>query len=89
MAASTVRCRSSRAPPERVRQRQQDPPDLFLLLLLERDDVVVDFDRAQRLEKQARAAARTPVHDAGNGGAMLGADDEHVAAVPIGDDLLL
>ena len=32
---------------ERVGQRQQDAADLFGFLLLQRDDVVVDFDRAQ------------------------------------------
>ena len=42
-----------------VGQRQQDAPDLFRFLLLERDDVVVDFDGAERLEKQARAARRS------------------------------
>ena len=68
---------------------QQDAADFLLLLLLERDDVVVDLDRAQRLEEQARAAGRAAVHDAGDRGAVLGADDEHVAAVAIGDDLLL
>ena len=74
---------------ERVGQREQDAPDLLGLLLLERDDVVVDLDRAERLEKQARAARRRAVHDAGNAAAMLGLDDEHVAAVPLGDDLIL
>ena len=47
------------ARPERIRQREQDAADLLLLLLLERDDVVVDLDGAQRLEKQARAARRS------------------------------
>src|SRR5687767_7971720 len=48
---------------ERVGQLQQDAPYFFRLLLLEGDDVVVDLDRAQRLEKQTRAAARAAVHD--------------------------
>ena len=53
------RLRMSSAPAaERVGQRQQDAQDLFVLLLLERDDVVVDLDRAERLEKEARAARR-------------------------------
>ena len=55
-----------RARAERVGQRQQNPPDFFGFLLLERDDVVVDLDGAERLEKQARAARRRAVHDAGN-----------------------
>ena len=63
--------------------------DLLQLLLLERDDVVVDLDGAQRLEEQAGAAARAAVHDSRNGGAMFGANHEHVAAVAIRHDLLL
>ena len=74
---------------ERIGQRKQDAQDLFVLLFLERDDVVVDFDRAERLEKQAGAARRRAVDDAGNRAAMLGFDDEHIAAVPLGDDLIL
>ena len=88
-AASTVRSRSSRAAAERVAQRQQDAQDFFVLLLLERDDVVVDFDGAERLEIEAGAAARAAVHDAGNRRPVLGANDQHVAAMAIGDDLLL
>ncbi len=84
-----MRSRSSGASAERVGQRQQNPADLLGFLLLERDDVVVDLDRAERLEKQARAAARAAVDDARNRGAVLGADDQHVAAVAVGDDLLL
>ena len=55
-----------RPAPERVRQREQDAADFLVLLLLERDDVVVDLDRAERLEEQARAARGAAVHDAGN-----------------------
>ena len=40
------------------RQPEQNPPDLFGLLLLERDDVVVDLDRAERL--QDRGLRRCP-----------------------------
>ena len=89
VAASTVRCRSSARRAERVGQRQQDAADLLGFLLLERDDVVVDLDGAERLEKQAGAAGRAAVDDAGNRRAVLGAHDQHVAAVAIGDDLLL
>ena len=74
---------------ERVGQRQQDAADLLGLLLLERDDVVVDLDRLERLEEQAGAAGRGAVHDAGNRRAVLGAHHQHVAAVAVGDDLLL
>ena len=74
---------------ERIGQRQQDAANLLGLLLLERDDVVVDLDGAERLEKQAGAAGGGAVDDAGDRGAVLGADHQHVAAVAIGDDLLL
>ena len=57
---------------ERVGQREQDAPDLLGFLLLERDDVVVDLDGAERLEEQARAARRRAVHDARNAAAVLG-----------------
>ena len=89
VATSTVRRSSSGRPRNAIGQRQQDAADLLRLLLLERDDVVVDLDGAQRLEEQARAAGRAAVHDARNRGSMLGAHDQHVAAVAIGDDLLL
>ena len=72
-----------------VGQRQQYAPDLLALLLLERDDVVVDLDGGDRFDEEAGAARGAAVDDAGNGAAMLGAHDEHVAAVAIGDDLLL
>jgi hypothetical protein len=72
-----------------VRERQQDPADLFGLLLFDRHDVVVDFDGAERLEVQTGAARRRAVDDARNGGAVLGADDEDVPAVSLGDDLVL
>ena len=78
-----------RPPAKRVGQREQDSQDLFVLLLLEGDDVVVDLDRAERLEKQARTARRRTVHDARDGPAVLGFDDEHVAAVALGDHLVL
>ena len=80
VAASTVRCRSLAAPAEGVGQRQQDAADFFGLLLLERDDVVVDFDGAQRLEKQARAAAGAAVDDSRNRRAVFRPDDEHIAS---------
>ena len=43
----------------------------------------------KRLEKQARAARRCAVHDAWNRAAMLRLDDQDVAAVAFGDDLIL
>ena len=49
---------------EGVGQREQDAADFLGLLLFERDDVVVDLDRAERLEEQAGAAGRRAVHDA-------------------------
>ena len=89
VATSTVRRRSSGRPAERIGQREQNAANLLGLLLLERDDVVVDLDGAERLEKQAGAAGGCAVDDAGDRGAMFGAHDEHVAAVAIGDDLIL
>ena len=79
----------SGAAAERVGKRQQNAADFLRLLLFERDDVVVDLDRAERLEKQAGAAARAAVDDSRNCRAMLAADDEDVAAVAVGHDLLL
>ncbi len=50
---------------------EQNAAHLLRFLLLERDDVVVDLDGAERLEEQARAAPRAAVHDAGNRGAVF------------------
>ena len=55
-----------RASAERVGQREQDAADFLGLLLLERDDVVVDLDGVERLEIQAGAAGGGAVDDAGN-----------------------
>ena len=77
------------AAPQPVRQGQQDAPDLVGLVLLEGDDVVVDLDRAQRLEEQAGPASRAAVHDAGDRASMLRAHEEHEAPVAFGDDLFL
>ena len=77
------------APPELIGQLQQDAPDFLRFLLLERDDVVVDLDRAQRLEEQAGAARRRAVDDARDRRAVLRAHDEDEAAVAVGDDLIL
>ena len=74
---------------EAVGQLPEDTKDLFALLLLERDDLVVDLDRAERLEIEAGAAAGAAVDDSRNRGAMLCLDDEDVAAVAIADDLVL
>ena len=74
---------------ERVGQREQDAAHFLGFLLLERDDVVVDLDGLERLEEQAGAAGRAAVHDARDRAAMLGTNHQHVAAVAIGDDLLL
>ena len=56
---------------ERVGQREQDPADFRGFLLLERDDVVVDLDRAERLEIEAGPARGTAVDDAGDRRAVL------------------
>src|SRR5436305_9377745 len=58
-------------------------------MLFERDDVVVDFDRAERLEEQTRTAGRRAVHDARNRRTVFGFNDDYVATVAFGDDLFL
>ena len=78
-----------RAPPEGRRQPQQHAADLVLLVLLQGDDLVVDVDGAERLEEQAGAARRAPVHDARDGRAMLRSDDQHEPPVAIGDHPVL
>jgi hypothetical protein len=78
-----------RADPERVGQRQQDASDLLVFLFFERDDVVVDLDGAERFEKQAGTARGRAVDDARDAAAVLGLDEQHVAAVALGDDLVL
>src|SRR6185436_2995438 len=48
---------------EGIGQAEQDSADLDRLLLFEGDDVVVDFNRAERFEKETGAAPRTAVDD--------------------------
>ncbi len=74
---------------ERVGERQQDAPDFGRLLFFERHHVVVDLHGAERLEIEAGSARRTAVDDARDSGPVLGADDENVPAVAVGDDLVL
>ncbi len=78
-----------RTPAKRFRQFEQDAPHFLGLLLLQRDDVVVDLHRAQRFQIQAGATRRRAVHDSGNAAAMLRLHDEDVTTVPLGDDLVL
>ena len=68
----SMRARSLGALAEAIGQREQDAVDLFGFLLLERDDLVVDFDRAERLEEQGGAARRAAVDDARDRAAVLG-----------------
>jgi hypothetical protein len=72
-----------------IGQREENPSNFLGFLLFERDDVVVDVDRGQRLEKEACAAGGGAVHDARNRRSMLRTDDEHVSTVAVGDHLLL
>ena len=72
-----------------VGQLEENAADLFELLLLERDDLVVDVDGLERLDEQAGAARRTAVYDARDRRAMFGAHHQHVAAVAVRDDLFL
>ena len=78
-----------RACTERVGQRQQNAMDFLCFFVLEGNDVVVDLDGGKRFEEQARAGGRRAVHDAGDGGPVLGLDHQHVAPVAVGDHLLL
>src|SRR5687767_14214390 len=90
-----VRCRIhgaskvGSARPELIRQGHEDATDLFPLLLFEGDDVIVDLDGAERLEKQARSAAGAAMDDARDRRSVFGPYDEHVASVAIGHDMLL
>jgi len=72
-----------------IGQREQNPPNFLRFLLFERDDVVIDLNGLERFYEQTGAARRSAVDDAGNRGAMLGANHQHVAAVAVGDHLFL
>ena len=78
-----------RSRPESTRQLEQDASDLLRLLFLERHDLVVHFDGAERFQVEARPARRSPMHNPGDAGAVLGFDHEDVPTVPLGDDLVL
>src|SRR5919108_16163 len=53
---------------EGVGKRKENSANLLRFLLLERHDVVVDLDRAERLEEQARASSGAPMVGAGGRG---------------------
>ena len=89
VATPVLRCRSSARSRKRVGQRQQDALDLFRLLLLERDDLVVDLNGAERLENKLAPLAELPWTMPGDAAPVLCLDEDHVAAVPLGDHLLL
>ncbi len=74
---------------KRVGQREQDAPDLLGFALFQFDQLVVDVHRAQWFEEQAGTAGGRAVHDAWNRTAVLGLHHEHVAAVTVGDHLVL
>ncbi len=63
--------------------------DLLRLLLLQRDDVVVDVDGAERFEVETGAAGRRSMDEPGDRPAMLRAHDDDEAAIALGDDLVL
>ena len=63
--------------------------DLFGFLLLERDDLVVDFNGGERLDEQRGAAGGAAVDDPGDAAPVFCLDEDHVAAVPLRDHLLL
>ena len=74
---------------QRVGQLEEDPLHLGRLAVAEGDDVVVDLDGAERLEKQARPAARAAVDDARDRVAVLGLDHQHLPAGAFRHDALL
>ena len=71
------------------RELLQDADDLAPLGVLQLDDVVVELDRGQRLDEQARARARAAVDDARQLPLLLGLQQQHVAVVARGDDAVL
>ena len=88
--AASIACRSSIGFARNASvSAAQDAKDFFALLLFERHDLVVDLDGAERLQVEAGAAAGAAMDDAGNRRAVLGFDDQHVAAVAVADDLVL
>ena len=89
VATPVLRCRSLGALTERVGQREQDAVNLFRLLFLERDNLVVDFNGCERLNEQGGAAGGAAVDDARDAATVLCLDEDHVPAVPFGDHLLL
>ncbi len=72
-----------------ARQLAQDPDHLAALLVLQGDDVVVQLDRGQRLHEQAGPRAGRAVDDPGELAAMLRLQEQHVAVVAGGDELVL
>ena len=78
-----------RSTAERLGQLQQDAVNLLGFLLLQRHDVVVDLDGAQRLEVHARTARGRSVHEARDVAPMFGLHDDDIAAVAFGDHLVL
>ena len=71
------------------RELLQDAHDLAPLRVLHLDDVVVELDRRQRLDEEARAGAGAAVDDAGELALLLGLQQQHVAVVARGDDAVL
>ena len=74
--------------PARVSSRRMRI-DLGPLLVLQRDDVVVELDRGQRLDEEARARARAAVDDPRQLALVLGLEQQHVAVVARRDDAVL
>src|SRR4051812_23583291 len=63
--------------------------NLFRFLLLERDNLVVDFNGGERLDEQGRAAGGTAVNDPRDAAPVFCFHEDHVAAVALRDHLLL
>ena len=72
-----------------IGERQENAMDFLRFLLLECNDFVIDLHGLQRLEKDTGARCRDPVDDAWDGRAVFGSHDKDIAAVTVGDNLLL
>ena len=87
--SAIARDRRRRARPTLAGELLQDADDLAPLLVLQLDDVVVELDRGQRLDEEARPRARAAVDDARQLAPVLGLQQQHVAVVARRDDAVL
>ena len=79
-----IRAHDGRVGAQRVAQFFQDAPDFPLLILLQIEDVVVDFDDRFRLDEGRAPRGRFVVDDAPDFALMLHWDGQHPTVVPNG-----